>query len=331
MERPEARHLRQRRRQRRPARASDLVVCEPRKPRCRSDPKRPTEQHPTARPHGKAHGASCRPTTDARAPTTGKPKRARVAVRPRSSAVRRRICGSAAASADPPESPIWLSASRASLTAAPTLKRPATPHPTARPRTPKHKARAAAQPPMQEPQRQERPNAHAWPCTPEIERREARHLRQRRRQRSHARDSDLVACEPRKPRCRSDPKTPRRPTSDRGPARRSTWRELPPNHPCASPNYRKPQRARVAVPPRSSVVRRRISGSAANSAVVPEAPIWLPASRASLTAAPARKARRPTSDRAPARRSTHRELPPNHRCASMCVHSFVCVRVRLSV
>jgi hypothetical protein len=201
----EAPHLRQRRRQRSHARDSDLVACEPSKPHCRSDPKRPTEQHPTARPHGKAHGASCRPTTDARAPTTGTPQRARVAAPLRWSVVRLGICGSAAASAVTPETSIWLSASRASLTAAPTLKRPATQHPTARPHA----------------------EAHGASC---------------------------------------------RPTTD-----------------ARSPTTETPQRARVVVRPRWSVSRRGICGSAAASAVTPESPILLSASRASLTAAPTLK------------------------------------------
>jgi hypothetical protein len=195
--------MRQRRRQRCRARVSDLVSCEPRKPHCRSDPKTPTAQHPTARPHAAAHGASCRPPTDARAPTTGNPQRARVAVRPRSSVVRLGICGSAAASAVTPESPIWLSASRASHTASQTTKARC----PASARTPKHTGRAAAHSPMREPHQQE-PATRTRGRTAETERRERRHLRQRRRQRSDARVSDLVPCEPRNPHCCSDPKTP---------------------------------------------------------------------------------------------------------------------------
>jgi hypothetical protein len=92
---------------------------------------------------------------------------------------------------------------------------------------------------MCEPQLQE-PATRTRGRTAEMERREARHLRQRRRQRSRARVSDLDNCEPSKPHCRSDRKRPRRPTSDGAPARRSTQRELSPNHRCASPNCREP-------------------------------------------------------------------------------------------
>jgi hypothetical protein len=164
---------------------------------------------------------------------------------------------------------------------------------------------------MREPQLQE-PAARTRGRTAENERREARQLRQRRRQRSRARVSDLVACEPRKPHCRSDPTIPPS-TNDRVPPRRSTQRELPPDHRCASPNYRNPQRARGAVRLRTSVVRLGICGSAAASAAAPASPIWLSASRASLTAAPTLQGRRPHSYTAP---STRRELPPDHRCAS---------------
>jgi hypothetical protein len=100
------------------------------------------------------------------------------------------------------------------------------------------------------------------------------------------------------------------------PARRRTWRELPPDHRCESPNDRNPQRARVAVLLRWSFVRLGICGSAAASAVAPASPIPLPASRASLTAAPTLQGRRPSSDRASSLRSTWLELPPDHRCAS---------------
>jgi hypothetical protein len=136
----------------------------------------------------------------------GGPQRARVAVLLRESIVRLGICGSAAASAVTPESPIWVSASRASLTATPTRKSPP-PNIRPRARTPKHTPRAAAHPPMREPQQQEAATRSRG-RTPEIEHREARHLRQRRRQRSNARGSDPVVCEPRKPHCNSYPKKP---------------------------------------------------------------------------------------------------------------------------
>jgi hypothetical protein len=135
-----------------------------------------------------------------------------MAVPPRPSFVRLSICGSAAASAVAPESPIQSPASRASLTAAPTLKGPAAKHPTARPHAEAHGASCRHTTDARAPATGTRNATRGR--TAEKERREARHLRQRRRQRGNARVSHLVACEPRKPHCRSDPKRPRRPTSD---------------------------------------------------------------------------------------------------------------------
>jgi hypothetical protein len=61
---------------------------------------------------------------------------------------------------------------------------------------------------LSEPRKQLEPATRTRGRTAEMERREARHLRQRRRQRSRARVSDLASCEPRKPHCRSDPTIP---------------------------------------------------------------------------------------------------------------------------
>jgi hypothetical protein len=181
----------------------------------------------------------------------GSPQRARVALPPRPSVVRLGICGSAAASAVTPESPIWLPASRASRTAAPSLKSFSPPYiqriaeahgASCRPTT---DARAPTT---------GNPATHTLGLTVETERREARHLRQRRRQRSNAQGSDLVACEPRKPHCNSDPLNTRRPTSDNAPARRSTRRELSPTHRCVSPNNRE---AKTRTRGRTAEIERR--------------------------------------------------------------------------
>jgi hypothetical protein len=93
---------------------------------------------------------------------------------------------------------------------------------------------------MREPQQQEAATRTRG-RTAEIERREARHLRQRRRQRRNARVSDLVACEPRKPHCNSDPKKARRPTIDRAGTPKHTARAV------AQPPMREHVRAFIRV------------------------------------------------------------------------------------
>jgi hypothetical protein len=288
MEHREARHQRQRRRQRGNARVSDLVVCEPRNPHCNSDPervRRPTSDRAPAR---QCTRRELPPNRRCASPTNRSPQRARVAVPQRKSVVRRDIIGSAAASAITiPESPIWLPASRAILTSAPTLKEPAAQHPTARPHANAHGASCRRTTDARAPTR-------TRGRTVEIEHREARHLRQRRRKRRDARVSDLVVCEPRNPHCRSDPKRPaaHHPTArSNAEARGASCR---PTEDARAPTTGNPQRSRVAVPLRSSVVRLGICGSAAASAVTPESLIQQPANRASLTAAQTTKARRQT-------------------------------------
>jgi hypothetical protein len=182
-------------------------------------------RQPALRPHAEAHCAHCRREQAMPQPQTRSPKAAAVDVLPRSSVVRLAICGSAAASATAPEAPIWLSASRATLTAPPTLP-PAAHNPTVRPHAEAHCAhyrlkRAMPQAPKPKPQSRSRGR------TAKIERREARHLRQRRRQRRRALGSDLVVCEPRNPHRPSSP-TARSPQPDRAPARRGTLCPLPP-------------------------------------------------------------------------------------------------------
>jgi hypothetical protein len=135
------------------------------------------------------------------------------------------MCGSAAASAAAPSSPIWFPASRPSLTAPPILP-PAAHKPTVRPHAEAHCAHYRLKL-MVPPAPKTKPQSRRRGRTAENELREARHLRQRRRQRRSALVSDLVVCEPPKPHCPSDPSA-RSPQTDRAPARRGTLRALPP-------------------------------------------------------------------------------------------------------